>query len=61
MRQFGRVEIPQEAFIAALKMDDNCRRKALSPIFPVALGPGSAPLRGLSGMNGRDPAGIVGT
>ena len=23
MRQFGRVEIPQEAFIAALKMDDN--------------------------------------
>ena len=22
MRQFGRVEIPQEAFIAALKMDD---------------------------------------
>jgi GTP-binding protein LepA len=23
MRQFGRVEIPQEAFIAALKMDEN--------------------------------------
>jgi GTP-binding protein LepA len=23
MRQFGKVEIPQEAFIAALKMDDN--------------------------------------
>ena len=23
MRQFGRVEIPQEAFIAALKMDDS--------------------------------------
>jgi len=23
MRQFGSVEIPQEAFIAALKMDDN--------------------------------------
>ncbi len=23
MRQFGRVEIPQEAFIAALKMDAN--------------------------------------
>ncbi|MGB8603376.1 MAG: elongation factor 4, partial [Rhizomicrobium sp.] len=23
MRQFGRVEIPQEAFIAALKMDDD--------------------------------------
>ncbi|HFE38563.1 MAG TPA: hypothetical protein ENK06_09150, partial [Gammaproteobacteria bacterium] len=22
MRQFGKVEIPQEAFIAALKMDD---------------------------------------
>ncbi|WP_339873065.1 hypothetical protein [uncultured Brevundimonas sp.] len=23
MRQFGKVEIPQEAFIAALKMDDD--------------------------------------
>ncbi len=23
MRQFGRVEIPQDAFIAALKMDEN--------------------------------------
>ena len=23
MRQFGRVDIPQEAFIAALKMDEN--------------------------------------
>jgi len=23
MRQFGKVEIPQEAFIAALKMDEN--------------------------------------
>ena len=23
MRQFGKVDIPQEAFIAALKMDDN--------------------------------------
>jgi GTP-binding protein LepA len=23
MRQFGRVEIPQEAFISALKMDEN--------------------------------------
>jgi GTP-binding protein LepA len=23
MRQFGRVDIPQEAFIEALKMDDN--------------------------------------
>jgi GTP-binding protein LepA len=23
MRQFGRVEIPQEAFVAALKMDEN--------------------------------------
>jgi len=23
MRQFGRVEIPQEAFIAALRMDDS--------------------------------------
>ena len=26
MRQFGKVEIPQEAFIAALKMDENLRR-----------------------------------
>jgi len=30
MRQFGRVEIPQEAFIAALKMDANWLRKSVA-------------------------------
>jgi GTP-binding protein LepA len=28
MRQFGKVEIPQEAFIAALKVDVRCEERA---------------------------------
>ena len=46
MRQFGRVDIPQEAFISALKMDElTCPRRQVHPRTALPASPNAAPPR----------------